>query len=590
MSRVLNIVYSLLEAGPEEPDFNPADAVDPKQEMMKVDPTADIRRVIGRFKRQDLDVHSWSRLGDVLKIKALPADTGMHEEEVEMGVYAELQRMGIPVDPMAVTVSKQDGWFIIMFPLPGMPARSHKRRLPESGPDDLDPKAELLNTEPDGVRWLLANGFAYDTQVHSYRKTFSRGWANVYLTSVDATPYEIIILLRGGGKQHYYSQTFDEMKQRLRQHRIVESEDPDAIDPKSELMSVPSPYLELRSQIKPADGMGTASLQIVLRPGMRQGEWVTRVRNADDGGESWGHYFDDYEKALADYQARCERYGIPPSPPQEIRTVYEEGPDDVNPRAALLGLPDPILIKLVAKFPDEGGPVVERSVMVDGNDLLKSWSVNKLRHYLSYAEAYKHRGFRIKFGRDSQGAQELFRRWSNTGELIALLNEPGAAAEMCFNSDELVRWIEKNRPEAAHPVEESGPDDVNPRDYLKALPERDPRITITFARTTPESTEQGDFSETGWIDEEGVSMLPDEFDEEEGISAADKAVKFLTNEGAVHPSSSDFYPGTWWSTEWSTVDHRTGEDEERNFHLKGFTEEEERQIWIAIRGPRRAGR
>lgn len=475
------------------------DAIDPKAEMMKVDPTADIRRIIGRFKRQDLDVHSWSRAGDILKIKALPVDTGMEEAEVEAGVAAELQRMGFTVDPAAVTVSRtEDGWFLIMFPLTGMPARSHKRRLPES--------------------------------------------------------------------------------------------DPDAVDPKSELLSLPN-RRELYSQIKPADGRGTAALQIVLRQSLRDGEWVTRVKNAETGGESWGNYFMDYDKAVADYEERCRKYDVDPTPLTE-KPVFEGGPDDVNPRDALLGLPEPILIELRVYVSDGYVVTNERSVIVDGNDLLRSWSANKLLNYYTYAEQHKRRqeNFMLKFMGDSQGAIKMFSRWPNTGELIDMLQNQDGSAEMVFNSEALINWINKNRPDIFQSVDESGPDDVNPIDYLKGLKPRDPRITITFSRTTPESSAEGDFSESGWIDEEGVSMWPDHIDQEEGLSVVDLAVKFLQKEGAVHPSSSDFHPGVWWSTEWSTVDYSTGEDEERNYHLHEFTPEEEREIWIQLRGPQRAGR
>ncbi len=106
-----------------------------------------------------------------------------------------------------------------------------------------------------------------------------------------------------------------------------------------------------------------------------------------------------------------------------------------------------------------------------------------------------------------------------------------------------------------------------------------PRITISFSRTTPESAEQGDFSETGWIDEEGVEMVVDEFDKEEGITVTDKAATYLYEHGCYHTSSSAFHPGVWYSTGSSNVDMRTGEEEERDFHLIGFTDEREREVW-----------
>jgi hypothetical protein len=106
-----------------------------------------------------------------------------------------------------------------------------------------------------------------------------------------------------------------------------------------------------------------------------------------------------------------------------------------------------------------------------------------------------------------------------------------------------------------------------------------PRVTITFSRTTPESVEQGDYSESGWIDQEGVDMRPEESDLEDGLNLADVTVRYLHAEGCYEASASHFHPGVWYSTEWSTTDYRTGEQEERNYHLTGFTEEQEREVF-----------
>lgn len=113
-----------------------------------------------------------------------------------------------------------------------------------------------------------------------------------------------------------------------------------------------------------------------------------------------------------------------------------------------------------------------------------------------------------------------------------------------------------------------------------------PRISITFNRTTPESVEQGDYSETGWLDKEGVDMTPDAFDESEGITATDKAAKFLYDNGAYIGSSSTFHPGMWYSGDWHTVSYATGEEEERNYHLNGFTPEQEQEVYNKLKALR----
>lgn len=128
-------------------------------------------------------------------------------------------------------------------------------------------------------------------------------------------------------------------------------------------------------------------------------------------------------------------------------------------------------------------------------------------------------------------------------------------------------------------LQEDGNDPDDAAAFINRMPVVRPRVAVTFSQTTPESSAQGDTSKTGWIDEEGEDMTPDSFDYEEGLSAADLAVKFLQKEGANYPSSSHFYPGVWYATDYHTIDYRTGTDEERCFHLLDFSEAEEREVW-----------
>ena len=113
-----------------------------------------------------------------------------------------------------------------------------------------------------------------------------------------------------------------------------------------------------------------------------------------------------------------------------------------------------------------------------------------------------------------------------------------------------------------------------------------PVIKETFTLYTPESVEAGDAAERGWIDEEGADMTPDEYDREEGLTAVDKAVKHLRNEGATQASSTDFHKGIWYSS-MHAEDPRTGEQEEHGFHLDGFSPEEERAIFEQMTARRR---
>jgi len=109
----------------------------------------------------------------------------------------------------------------------------------------------------------------------------------------------------------------------------------------------------------------------------------------------------------------------------------------------------------------------------------------------------------------------------------------------------------------------------------------EPCIRISFSRTTPESAEAGDTSDSGWENEEGEPIELDKYDIEDGLTLADIAAKFLKDEGASvsFASASHFHPGVWYSTEPSIIDYGTGEREERNFHLAGFTAEQEKAVW-----------
>jgi len=118
--------------------------------------------------------------------------------------------------------------------------------------------------------------------------------------------------------------------------------------------------------------------------------------------------------------------------------------------------------------------------------------------------------------------------------------------------------------------------------YLKLFESyKDKKITTTYQTTTPESLEDGDVSDSGWYDEDGESMMPDEYDED-GITAVDKAAEFLKDHYADEPSSSSFQSGVWYSATSPDENYSTGENTYYSYHLEGFTEEEEYEIWKII--------
>lgn len=125
-------------------------------------------------------------------------------------------------------------------------------------------------------------------------------------------------------------------------------------------------------------------------------------------------------------------------------------------------------------------------------------------------------------------------------------------------------------------------DGFDAREYLLSFPARSPRIRISCYSLTP-GPEDGDEGEEehGWFNEEGVSMEPDEFDQEEGHTCADLAIKYLNSEGAIHPSSSHFHDGIWYSDGGNTNVY-TGEVTTKHYHLVDFDGEEQKKIFYEV--------
>lgn len=114
----------------------------------------------------------------------------------------------------------------------------------------------------------------------------------------------------------------------------------------------------------------------------------------------------------------------------------------------------------------------------------------------------------------------------------------------------------------------------------------DKYITTTYQKIIPgeEYDDEPDI-ENDWEDEEGESMIPDEYDIEEGITAVDKAVDFLKNKKyTTEPSSNMFHVGISYDTPDPDRNYHTGEETYYTCHLNGFTPEEEFEIWEAMTG------
>lgn len=90
--------------------------------------------------------------------------------------------------------------------------------------------------------------------------------------------------------------------------------------------------------------------------------------------------------------------------------------------------------------------------------------------------------------------------------------------------------------------------------------------------------------ERGWQHppEEPVHVEPDEYDIGEDKTAVDLTVDYLRGEGAVEASASHFHQGVWYICN-GDMD-RQGCYLNRSYHLKGFTEDEELQVFQRITG------
>jgi len=123
------------------------------------------------------------------------------------------------------------------------------------------------------------------------------------------------------------------------------------------------------------------------------------------------------------------------------------------------------------------------------------------------------------------------------------------------------------------------------RKFYESIESNDKRIVITYQKIIPSDDEYDDVEdvEDGWKDEDGESMIPDEDEKEDDITAVDKAVEFLKNKiYTTEPSSSEFKIGIYYSSTDPDIDYSNSEETYYASHLKGFTPEEELEIYKKI--------
>lgn len=110
-----------------------------------------------------------------------------------------------------------------------------------------------------------------------------------------------------------------------------------------------------------------------------------------------------------------------------------------------------------------------------------------------------------------------------------------------------------------------------------------PRILVTYQITDSDGNEV----DTGIEGPpEGQSQLPDDADLLYGETTVSLAVKFIQAHFAKHASASFFHPGIWYETNPDSNLHNPRKDEHTcySLHLKGFTPEQEEEVYKKIIG------
>jgi hypothetical protein len=131
---------------------------------------------------------------------------------------------------------------------------------------------------------------------------------------------------------------------------------------------------------------------------------------------------------------------------------------------------------------------------------------------------------------------------------------------------------------------------ANPRDFGGRPDQRG--YVVTYDIVTPESVEEGDTSEAGWVidgqewpgdlDEASVHLAPTwydpDVDDEDGPIAW--MVKLLRDAGA-DPSSSAFHAGVWYIGN-PNEDYSTGAVTTYAYHLEGFAPDDQRAVFVGV--------
>lgn len=115
--KAAKLVDTLLEADPDE--------VDPKQELLRVNPAADIKEIVSALQDEGIFTLAYRRAAGVLKLNIKLTDW-LVDERVEEWVRAVVDDLGIEVPPGAITASNlgpdyKGKAYAVFIPLEGQP-------------------------------------------------------------------------------------------------------------------------------------------------------------------------------------------------------------------------------------------------------------------------------------------------------------------------------------------------------------------------------------------------------------------------------------------------------------------------------------
>jgi hypothetical protein len=125
-----------------------------------------------------------------------------------------------------------------------------------------------------------------------------------------------------------------------------------------------------------------------------------------------------------------------------------------------------------------------------------------------------------------------------------------------------------------------------------------PKILETYEIWTPEDKEIGATDDQGWIDEEGYEIEPDDLDfrdyrreweisedtpdEEIYEEVVAQAAADYLEDHYVDTAGFPFSPGLSYTNYDHDTNWETGGEEQRSYHLEGFTPEQEKFIFEAL--------